>query len=278
MLLFVASLTASCASQYVDQLSQVSTNSTSYHIPTELSTEACRDALMLPTIDVANELDARNIRLLNWNVHKQVGMQWKSDYDQLSSDKDLVLIQEASLRTASINDIDATMYWSFAPGYRTGGEITGVLTLSSKKPLVQCSFVNLEPVLRTPKATSITQFGLSGTDETLIVVNVHAVNFTLGMGAYTEQFDQIAAALEHHRGPLILSGDFNTWRARRGELVEGLATKLQLRELQFAEDHRVQFFGRALDHIYVRGLSVIRTDTSNVETSDHNPMSVTLSM
>jgi endonuclease/exonuclease/phosphatase (EEP) superfamily protein YafD len=51
-----------------------------------------------------------------------------------------------------------------------------------------------------------------------------------------------------------------------------------LTALQFAEDHRVQFFGQALDHIYVRGLTAIRTDTNDVETSDHNPMSVTLGM
>lgn len=278
LLLFVASLTASCASQYVNQLSQVSTNSSSFHIPTELSSDACRDALGQPVVSVDSELDASTIRLVSWNIHKQTGQNWKRDYDKLARGADLVLFQEASLSTVSINDLDASMHWSFAPGYRTNGKITGVLTLSSIKPLVQCSFVNLEPIFRTPKATSITQYGLSGTDETLIVVNVHAVNFTLGMGAYRDQFNQIAATLSQHSGPLILSGDFNTWRARRAELVEALAARLDLEELQFADDHRVRFLGQALDHIYVRGLSVVQADTSSVETSDHNPMSVTFSL
>lgn len=278
LLLFVASLTASCASQYVNQLSQVSVNSSSIHMPTELSSDACRDALGQPVVSVDGELDGSNIRLVSWNVRKQTGRNWKHDYDKLASGADLVLFQEASLRTESINDMDATMHWSFAPGYRTNGEITGVLTLSRIKPLVQCSFVNLEPVFRTPKATSITQYGLSGTDETLVVVNVHAVNFTLGMGAYRDQFNQIAETLSQYSGPLILSGDFNTWRARRGELVADLAARLDLEELQFADDYRVRFLGQALDHIYVRGLAVVQTDTSSVETSDHNPMSVTFSL
>jgi len=278
LLLFAASLTASCASQYVNQLAQVSANSNSFHISTELGSDACRSALSQPAVSEDNELDASNIRLVNWNVHKQTGQNWKHDYDKLASGTDLVLIQEASLRTESINDIDATMHWSFAPGYRTSGEITGVLTLSRIKPLVQCSFVNLEPVLRTPKATSITQYGLSGTDETLVVVNVHAVNITLGMGAYRNQFKQIEETLSQHSGPIILSGDFNTWRARRAELVEELVSRLGLTELQFADDNRVRFLGQALDHIYVRGLSAVKTNTSQVETSDHNPMSVTFSL
>jgi len=278
LLLFVTALTASCASQYVNQLSQISADSSSIYVPTEQGIGACRDALMQQSLPTDNELDASNIRLVNWNVHKQIGPSWKHDYDQLANGQDLVLIQEASLRAESINDMDATMHWSFAPGYRTHGEITGVLTLSSIKPLAQCSFVNLEPIFRTPKATSITQYGLTATDETLVVVNVHAVNFSLGMGAYTEQFSQIAETLAHHRGPVILSGDFNTWRARRGELVKDVARKLELTELQFTDDHRVRFMGQALDHIYVRGLSAVRTDTSSVETSDHNPMSVTFSM
>ena len=243
-----------------------------------LSVDSCRGALMQRIDSAENELDASNIRMISWNVQKQFGAKWKKDYDELTSGIDLVLIQEASLRSASINDMDTTMHWSFAPGIRSRGAVSGVLTLSSIKPITRCSFMNREPVFGTPKATSITQYGLTATEETLVVVNVHAVNFSLGMGAYREQLDQIAETLLQHRGPIIVSGDFNTWRARRVNLVNALADKLNLHELQFAEDHRVRVMGKALDHIYVRGLSAVRAETSRVATSDHNPMSVTLSM
>ena len=93
-------------------------------------------------------------------------------------------MQEASLRQETINDIDSSRHWSFAPGYTLDGEITGVMTLSRSRPLTQCSFTSLEPLLRTPKATSVTEYGLTGPELTLVVVNIHAVNFSMGTGAF----------------------------------------------------------------------------------------------
>lgn len=278
LILLGSALVSSCATQYVEQLAQVTSNSRDYHLPTAVGVDACRSSLKRPAGDRQDELDADNIRLINWNVQKKSRPSWEQDYQALTSDKDLILIQEASLREETINAVDASKHWSFAPGYRTNGQVSGVMTLSSIKPMTQCSFVNLEPVLRTPKATSITQYALSQTDETLVVVNVHAVNFSLGLKAFRAQFDQIAEALSAHSGPVILSGDLNTWRPRRMAIVSALADELGLEPLVFKEDHRVRVFGRVLDHIYVRGLSAISTKTSDVTTSDHNPMSVTLTM
>ncbi len=278
LVMLLAFMTASCASQYVNQLSQVATNSTAFHIPTALSVDTCKNAIRDHDVNTGHALDAGNIRLMNWNIHKGTAQTWTVDYDVLADQKDLVLIQEASLRSETINDMDESMHWSFAPGYRTTGEITGVLTLSSIRPLTQCSFVNLEPLLRTPKATSITQYALTGSTETLVVVNVHAVNFSLGLGAFQDQFTQIEETLADHSGPIILSGDLNTWRQKRMAIIDALALGLGLESLQFEDDHRVRVMGRLLDHIYVRGLSVVTSETHDVSSSDHNPMSVTLKM
>jgi endonuclease/exonuclease/phosphatase (EEP) superfamily protein YafD len=245
----------------------------------QFSTEVneCRDLLAaVPATGAA--LDASNISLFNWNVHKTRERRWREDFDALASNADLVLFQEASLREETIAEIDSSRYWSFAPGYRKWGEVTGVMTLSGVKPLTQCSFVQSEPWLRTPKATSVTQYALTDTDQTLIVVNVHAVNFSFGTGAFRNQFEQIRRVLENHDGPIILSGDMNTWRNRRVQIVEELATSLDLVAVAFENDHRVQFFGKALDHIYVRGLHALSASTEVVDTSDHNPMTAVFSM
>ncbi len=248
------------------------------HVPAALGVDACRSSLRNSASDGVPALDPNRIRLVNWNVQKTNRPSWKDDYRVLARGRDLVLIQEASLREDTIGDMGVSKHWSFAPGYRTSDQISGVLTLSRIKPLTQCSFVTLEPVIRTPKATSITEYALTESDVTLVVVNVHAVNFSLGLGAFRAQFDQIADTLSEHRGPLILSGDFNTWRARRMQIVDMIAESLGLTPLEFEEDHRVRVLGRFLDHIYVRGLSAISADVSPVTTSDHNPMSATLSM
>lgn len=278
LLLCVSVSMASCASLYVEQLSQVSVQTADYHLPAELGVDTCRSSLSRPISAGAPRLNQNSIRLLNWNVQKTGNVGWLDDYQQLAVGSDLVLMQEASLREATINELDASLHWSFAPGYRTQDAISGVLTLSSIKPVTQCSFVNLEPVIRTPKATSITRYALTETDESLVVVNIHAINFSLGLGAFRQQFDQVAAALAEHDGPVILSGDFNTWRKARMRIVDELAVNMGLTALQFDSDHRVRVLGKTLDHIYVRGLSAISADVQPVSTSDHNPMSATFTM
>lgn len=222
------------------------------------------------------ELDAASIRLVSWNVRKNSHLDWQRDFLALTGDTDLVLVQELSLREDSINAIDGSRYWSFAPGYQKPGAISGVLTMSRSKPIAQCNFVNFEPLLRTPKATNISEYGLTSTDETLVVVNIHAVNFSMGLGAFERQFAQVREVLESHDGPIIVSGDFNTWRKRRNDIVADMATELGLVSLAFDDDYRATMFGNPLDHIYVRGLSPLDATTERVESSDHNPLSVTL--
>ena len=278
----LAFLLSSCASQYVEELSHVSTNAAVYGTPTSTVVEACRAGLASSNGADSDGFDTASISLLNWNVQKNKQHNWSEDFQSLINEKDLVLVQEASLRHDSINDIDASRHWSFAPGYTMDGEITGVMTLSRIQPLTQCSFVTLEPLLRSPKATSVTEYALLDSDQTLVVVNIHAVNFSWGTGAFQQQFEQIHDVLRDHDGPVILSGDFNTWRKRRVQIVNEIAASLDLTSVSFGDelvdDNRTRVFGKVIDHIYVRGLSTLDSDTEIVKSSDHNPMSATLGM
>jgi len=278
LLLTAGALITSCTTVQTDPEAQALASSISVPTAESREVESCRLLFDAAPATSATGLNADEIRLVSWNMQKKSIPNWRADYSRLTDGRDLILIQEASLRVDTVGDLPAAPHWSFAPGYRTGESITGVLTLSSSQPLARCSFVNIEPLLRTPKATSITQFALEGHDETLLVVNVHAVNFSLGLGSYKRQFAQIADVLEGHQGPIILSGDLNTWRAGRTRTIEAMAEKLELSAIEFSDDNRTRFFGSPLDHIYVRGLSATSSDSSIVTSSDHNPLTVTLSM
>jgi endonuclease/exonuclease/phosphatase (EEP) superfamily protein YafD len=266
-------LISSCASQKVAPRVDASNHGTA-----TADVAACQQVLPASDKPSIQELDARGIRLLNWNAQKNRRETWQDELESLSVEQDLVLVQEASLRRDSVAAIDSSRYWSFAPGYRRHGAVSGVLTMSRSKPIAQCALISIEPILRTPKATSITEYGLTLTEATLIVVNIHAVNFSIGLGAFQEQFDKVRQVLETHDGPIVLSGDFNTWRKGRTEIVDGVAQGLGLTSLAFPVDHRVTRFGNYLDHIYVRGLSLLDSGTEIAGSSDHNPMFVTLSL
>ena len=278
LLLATGTLVTSCTAVQTDPEAQAMASSVNTPAMESREVESCR--MLFDAAPAANVtgLNAGEIRLVSWNMKKKSIPNWRADYSRLTSERDLILIQEASLRVDTVGDLPAVPHWSFAPGYRTGESITGVLTLSSSQPLARCSFANTEPLLRTPKATSITQFALEGHDETLLVVNVHAVNFSLGLGSYKRQFAQITDVLNGHHGPIIMSGDFNTWRQGRTDTITAMADELELSAIEFSDDNRTRVFGSPLDHIYVRGLSATSSASSVVTSSDHNPLTVTLSM
>ena len=238
--------------------------------------ESCSRQLVGSTRSQRGELDSRDIRIVNWNIQKGRDPQWTADLATFMGEADVMIFQEASLNTAAWDIIASNHYRSFAPGHRTSRTVTGVITLSATEPLTQCNLVSIEPWLRTPKATMITEYGLTDTDQTLLVVNIHAINFTLGTMDFQEQIGRALSVIDEHVGPILLSGDFNTWHRRRSKILHEMAASVGLTTLDYDEDHRKRAFGQPLDHVYVRGLHVIEATTTRVRSSDHNPMSVRL--
>ena len=97
-----------------------------------------------------------------------------------------------------------------------------------------------------------------------------------GVRDLANQFAQVRAVIDAHDGPVVVSGDFNTWRSQRTIVLQEMLSALGLAPLEFDIDHRKRFFGWALDHIYVRGLQSEHATTMSSRASDHNPMSVRL--
>ena len=145
------------------------------------------------------------------------------------------------------------------------------MTISAAQPLTECQLVAHEPWFGTRKATLITEYGLTDSDETLLVVNIHGINFALGVQDLANQFAQAKAVIEAHDGPVLFSGDFNTWRGERQRVLEAMLHSLGLDALEYDVDHRKRFFGSPLDHIYVRGLTSEHATTMQSTSSDHKP-------
>ena len=217
-------------------------------------------------------LASTTIKLLVWNVFKEQRERWDDDWRLLAQDKHLVLLQEAVHGSQSASVSGELSHWAFAPGYRTSDKLTGVATGSQVPPLVECRLANVEPWLRTPKASLITQYPLVGSDQRLLVANVHAINFSFGVAAFAKQLKQLKEVMSRHRGPVILAGDFNTWNPRRMAILERIARQLRLDPVQFSVDRRRTVFNRPVSHIYTRGLRLNDSTTQAVMTSDHNPI------
>jgi endonuclease/exonuclease/phosphatase (EEP) superfamily protein YafD len=247
----------------------------------EVQTLACgpRIAKALRAVHTSSQdaLDPNALRIASWNIHKQGDAGWQRDLRSLGMANDLVLLQESVL-DAQLRKLiaDVGLRWVMASSFLHADIDIGVLTAARVAPLAACTQRVVEPLLRLPKSSVITWFALRERADTLAVVNVHAINFSLSLGAYRAQFDAIGDALADHAGPLVLAGDLNTWTAERVQVVRDVARRLGLTEVPFVADRRSVFFGHELDHIYVRGLALVASSTTEVTSSDHNPVTATL--
>lgn len=232
-----------------------------------------------PTGDRAlPSLDPASIELVNWNIQKGGSEDWGIELYELAMEADVLTLQEAPLVNPGWEDHVVEDFHAFAPGFRTRQTPTGVMTVSTAVPLVQCNLSAREPWLRTPKATLVTEYALEGHSDTLLVINIHAVNFDLGLASFEAQLDTAAFVLGRHDGPVIFAGDFNTWRQARLAHLDVLVGSYGLAAVEFEEDDRKRVFGKPLDHVYVRGLDVVAAETRETTSSDHNPMRVWLSI
>ena len=237
----------------------------------ECTTDATFASATLP-VATAQELDSGNIRVLNWNTQKGAQSGMHDDLARFGNQADLILLQEAAVHLTQKTRLEQDMQWVFGQGYQD----TGVMTVSRVVPLSFCSLSAWEPWLRSPKVTNITSYGLSDTDDDLLVINLHLINFTLGVKAFRSQLLQATNIIEQHAGPVIISGDFNTWSRGRSALVNDALTRLGMRAIVFDHDQRTRYFGRPVDHLYMRGIQPVEATSHAVSSSDHNPFTVVL--
>ena len=224
-------------------------------------------------------LDSRGFSLINWNSYKGKDELWQMDLDRLISEGDIVTLQEGYLTDQLQQELQQhNLYWDLAAAFRYNKIPIGVLTASRVEPDYLCSFRVKERLTGIPKTILITRYFLTETDDTLLLVNIHMVNLSFAISAYRRQLDKTAAVLAQHRGPMIVSGDFNSWSEERSNLLQNFAVRLHLKTVQFADDKRSLFFGRPVDYVFYRGLVPQYSSAGEVTTSDHNPMLVTFSL
>lgn len=222
-------------------------------------------------------LDPSEIRLITWNIHKNGDKGWDRDLARFAAGHSIVLLQEARLNAALRTILDRTGHaWVLASAFLMNERDTGVLSAASVSPIAACLLREVEPIIGLPKTALVTRYALAGTEQTLMVANVHSINVSPPVGAYSAQIEAVERVLRSHQGPMILAGDLNTWTAGRREIVDAVAARLGLREVRLAADGRSRFWGQQVDHIFVRGIEVVDAESIVVASSDHNPVRATL--
>ncbi|MDG6778589.1 endonuclease/exonuclease/phosphatase family protein [Thiomicrorhabdus sp. zzn3] len=164
-----------------------------------------------------------------------------------------------------------------APNIQTRKKHFGVLTASSHSMSAhhQCLTHSRELGWITHKTALITQHRLAN-DETLTHVNIHAINF-VPHRLFKKELQVLWSKLSHLEGPMIVSGDFNTWNKTRLKTLQHAIAQLQLTKVDYPESHAIKtLLRKPLDHIFFRGLKLHSSQVISVpDISDHNPLIAT---
>ncbi|WP_373767055.1 endonuclease/exonuclease/phosphatase family protein [Glaesserella sp.] len=255
------------------QVTLISPHQTEFFIEKRGDNTLCYHASQKPMAFVQSEF-----RLLVWNIHKGLDSGWQSQLTQFSHDADLLLLQEVSsqqkLPSLLGNDFP---YFLYAASFSYRDHFSGVGTFSKLAAQTYCASATKEPWIQIPKVGTVTQYPLTN-GRSLLVVNLHLVNFEWNPTHYRQQLTEAFHFIEAHQGPVILAGDFNTWNRKRLQLVEELADTAQFKAVSFEPDVRFRFMGNPLDHVFIRGLSILQATTVETKSSDHNPLLIRLKL
>lgn len=235
--------------------------------------------IQMRQVKSAVELDAGKISLLNWNVYKGQRDNWPDDFKNLLADRDIVLLQEAVMSPAMQQMLHSEkLHWQLNTAFYYEDYETGVLNASKVQAIRSCGMRTPEPLIRVPKTMLVSEYPLKNRLVTLLVANIHGINFTTGTESYKQQLDALAAAIENHNGPVILAGDFNSWSDERMALVAEMSDDLFLQAVSYHNHQRSRIFGNVIDHVFYRDLEVVDNLTHEVDSSDHNPVTVVFRM
>ena len=217
--------------------------------------------------DLVPKLTASRFHLITWNVHKGQDTGWQEDLERLSKRADFVLLQEAT-QYQNLSTFSTAL---FVSSFSFNELLSGVKTFTQTQPEWYCGGGVAEPIIQIPKVASVMNLPLEK-GNSLLLINVHLINFEWGISAYQAQLEQLFSFVENHQGPIIMAGDFNAWNEDRLNLVNNLIQKYGLNSVVLSQDERVRFLGYPLDYIFMRGVKVVSATSEVVTSSDHNPL------
>ncbi|RUO37162.1 hypothetical protein CWE15_11405 [Aliidiomarina taiwanensis] len=184
-----------------------------------------------------------------------------------------LLLQEAKLNVNSNTHFPSWSY-AIAPNMQTKRSVFGVLTAS------QAAFTDVQPrltrkregMIATFKSHMLSYHPLEG-DQSLLMVNVHAINF-VSANYFLREMELLKFELLDHNGPLIVAGDFNVWSRQRRHYLQAFCDSVGLRQAYMNDPQHIKTYRQhPLDFIFYRDLwlkEATAIDTSTV--SDHNPI------
>jgi endonuclease/exonuclease/phosphatase family metal-dependent hydrolase len=226
------------------------------------------------------ELDPKSMKVLAWNIKKGQETGLEIDLPRLAGDRDLILISEGYLKPDLIKLFESFkgFGWDFGISFlykKDHNYPTGTMIGARVNPsdVIVTHTVDLEPFIHTPKAHTMAKYPIKGNDKELLVISVHGINMA-SHAAFVRHMDQAFYEIDHHDGPVLFAGDFNTRTKKRTQHLFQESLKRGFQSVDFINGHKRSkgLGGNFLDWSFVRGVKVKNPYIHSVKSSDHQPM------
>jgi len=232
---------------------------------------------------IESAIPREEIKILIWNMYKGDKETWAQDYKKVTSDADILLLQEviSGPKMESVFAEDGRDYYlatsfidTLKDDLRTGVAVASKFSPSSTS--WQRSYFR-EPIIKTPKMTGVATFDLAGTEKDLLTLNIHAINFVTTR-KLEHMVREATNLIKTHDGPVIFAGDFNTWSEKKLRMVHSVLKAVGMKPVGFRDDTRMRTFGNILDHVFIKDLKLKKSLVyGDIEGSDHKAMEVIVS-
>ena len=178
-------------------------------------------------------IDTRqDLVIVSWNVHKGLHVGLTQELQELCEEEQvsILALQEARPDLA----VPPGFGGHHAASYKRLGapHPEGVLTAARSMAFeaVRLRSPHRELLVLTPKAALISRYALR-TGGVLTVANIHGLNFDPRGKLLVGQLEDLASRVGGFDGPMVVTGDFNTWNDDRKRAVDALAQRLGLVEV-----------------------------------------------
>lgn len=216
--------------------------------------------------------------LLCWNVYKNNTKHpdFTSFLSRYEKNLDFMLFQEANFMDNTLFEFSSFAF-DAAANLEVKGSFYGVLTASRVESNYAQAYLSevKESFVASHKSLLVSQYPFEDGSH-LLILNVHAINFRENQ-SYDRELERFLSLMEHHKGAMIVAGDFNTWNKKRMAKLHEIREKLGLKMVPFLKTSGVKIFmGKQLDFIFYRGVELVVFEAiSNHGLSDHNPLFAT---
>lgn len=230
-----------------------------------------------------NELNANSIKILVWNLLKAERKNWSTDFKSMAENSDILMLQEGYLNPTMENaflnlkgfrfDFGVSFLYNKDDNTPTGTAL-GSRVEPEESGLLRTS--EYEPLIKTPKTITYGLYPIAKSDESLLVLSIHGLNFT-EHNPFVRQIEEALALLDQHDGPVVFAGDFNTRTKKRMSYLRNQMLKRGFKEVAFNNDKRMKVLGHYLDHAFIKKMLVRKARVlAHIKTSDHKPLELDL--